>query len=156
VLPVQNKYNERRATQFICVDSSDSVGNDDKVVASSSADNSHASNLYPTEARGSVPGYADNKEITCAQCSSSTGPTYVRWGRTTCPTAATLVYNGYTAGTLQSDTGGGYNYICLHNNPDNVAFSNNANSNSATIYRVEYETSTCRARCASPRAAWRR
>ena len=42
------------------------------------------------------------------------GLTYVRWGRTTCPTVrgTELVYDGLTAGSWFQHTGGGANYIC--------------------------------------------
>ena len=43
------------------------------------------------------------------------GVTYIRWGRTSCPTVNGTedVYNGITAGSYYTNTGGGSNYICM-------------------------------------------
>ena len=53
---------------------------------------------------------------------SSGGVTYVRWGRTTCPNTAELVYAGRAAGSLWSSSGGGTNYQCLTNEPQSLFF----------------------------------
>ncbi|XP_053378710.1 short-chain collagen C4-like [Mercenaria mercenaria] len=45
------------------------------------------------------------------------GSTYTRWGRTVCPTGATLVYDGYVAGGHYTHTGSGVNYLCLPKDP---------------------------------------
>ena len=68
-------YNAKR-TEHICVD-------DDAEGVTDSTANSHSAHLYPVETVGGLAPYTDNKEVTCAQCSSNTGPTYVRWGRRT-------------------------------------------------------------------------
>ncbi|XP_060592347.1 short-chain collagen C4-like [Ruditapes philippinarum] len=39
--------------------------------------------------------------------------TYTRWGRSTCPPGATTVYDGFTAGSHYSHSGGSANQICL-------------------------------------------
>ena len=104
------KYNHQRS-EYICVD------NNAEGVSGSSATKT-ASNLWPAETRGGAsPSYVNNAEVPCAQCSSSAGPTYVRWGRTTCPAAATLLYAGRAAGAERRDSGGGHNYVCLHGTP---------------------------------------
>ena len=43
------------------------------------------------------------------------GVTYISWGRTSCPTVDGTedVYNGITAGSHYTHTGGGSNYICM-------------------------------------------
>ena len=68
--------------------------------------------------------------------------TYVRWGRTVCPgTPGTeLVYTGTAAGSRYSVSGGGGNYQCLPDNPENLAFGPGT-STSSHIYGAEYETS---------------
>ena len=81
----------RFRTEFICMDSAM------EAVACAGCDANKGA-LYPTETEDSLQGYTDGMEVTCAQCSSSAGPTYVRWGRSTCPAAATLVYAGRAAG----------------------------------------------------------
>ena len=49
----------------------------------------------------------------------SGGVTYIRWGRTSCPTVDGTedIYNGITAGSHNSHTGGGSNHICIVKDP---------------------------------------
>ena len=49
---------------------------------------------------------------------SSGGVTYVRWGRTTCPNTAELVYAGTVGNSHRSTNGGGSNYQCLTKEPE--------------------------------------
>ena len=67
------------------------------------------------------------------------GATYVRWGRTSCPTelGTQLLYAGRAAGQLFSQKGGGANLLCLPDNPDYLSDSNPTNGN-ARLYGVEY------------------
>ena len=71
---------------------------------------------------------------------STGGVTYIRWGRTTCPnTSGTeLVYKGWAAGSLWSHSGGGSNYQCITEEPQNFAFGPST-SDSSYIYGAEYE-----------------
>ena len=48
------------------------------------------------------------------------GSTYVRWGRTICPstTGAEVIYSGRAAGPSFRDTGGGANMLCLPDDPN--------------------------------------
>ena len=70
----------------------------------------------------------------------SGGVTYVRWGRTTCPdTQGTeLVYRGTVAGSLWSSSGGGSNYQCITENPENFDFGPGTVV-ASQIYGTEYE-----------------
>ena len=46
----------------------------------------------------------------------SGGATYIRWGKSSCPgnvTGTEMVYSGIAAGSHQSVTGGGANYLCM-------------------------------------------
>ena len=55
------------------------------------------------------------------------GATYVRWGRTTCPTGneTELLYVGRAAGSRYTQKGGGANLLCLPlNNPEYLPASN--------------------------------
>ncbi|CAI8046151.1 Short-chain collagen C4 (Fragment), partial [Geodia barretti] len=72
---------------------------------------------------------------------SSGGVTYIRWGRTTCPntTGTELVYKGWAAGSYFSHTGGGSNYQCVTEEPQNLAFGPGT-VNSSYMYGVEYRT----------------
>jgi hypothetical protein len=64
--------------------------------------------------------------------------TYVRWGRTACPTGANLVYTGYAAGSHYMHSGSGGGTLCLHNTPEWLSYDD-ANQNGALIYGSEYE-----------------
>ena len=48
------------------------------------------------------------------------GATYVRWGRTSCPTGngTELLYSGRAAGPHTNQKGGGSNLLCLPDNPE--------------------------------------
>ena len=67
------------------------------------------------------------------------GATYVRWGRTTCPTGngTELLYFGRAAGSYTS--GGGADLLCLPDNPE--YFSVNSSSSRSTILSgVEFKS----------------
>ena len=71
----------------------------------------------------------------------SGGATYIRWGRTSCPsiTGTRLVYNGRAAKSYYTHKGGGGNYQCLPNNPEYGGYRAGVQAQSF-IYGVEYET----------------
>lgn len=68
---------------------------------------------------------------------TSCGENYIRWGRSTCPSTATLVYDGLATGSWWSATGGGANYLCLPHQPqyDNYAPGRRGNK----LHGAEYE-----------------
>ena len=70
----------------------------------------------------------------------SGGVTYVRWGRTTCPntTGTELVYTGRAAGSLFSHSGGGSNYQCIVEDPENFDFGPGT-VDASYMYGSEYE-----------------
>ena len=70
----------------------------------------------------------------------SGGVTYIRWGRTICPdTEGTeLVYTGRAAGSHYSHSGGGGNYQCVTEEPENFDFGPGTVDHSY-IYGAEYE-----------------
>jgi len=88
------------------------------------------------------PYYAQGYELTCVQCgSTSSGSVYTRWGRSDCPSGASLVYAGLMGGSNYNSGTGGSNYLCLSNDPqyqNPTALSQNPGT---SIYRTEYETS---------------
>ncbi|XP_071840098.1 uncharacterized protein [Apostichopus japonicus] len=45
------------------------------------------------------------------------GATYIRWGRTTCPTNDRKIYSGVTASSHYAHKGSGSNFLCLPMNP---------------------------------------
>ena len=70
----------------------------------------------------------------------SGGVTYVRWGRTTCPNTegTEVVYTGRAAGSHYTHKGGGGNYQCVTEEPENFDFGPGTADHSL-IYGAEYE-----------------
>ena len=48
----------------------------------------------------------------------SGGATYIRWGKSSCPTSSEEVYSGIAAGSHYSHSGGGTNYLCMPKVPE--------------------------------------
>ena len=71
---------------------------------------------------------------------ASGGTTYIRWGRTTCPSAAgtNLVYHGITAGSWYGNKGGGANYLCMPHNPQYGQYQPGVQGHSP-IFGTEYQ-----------------
>ena len=67
---------------------------------------------------------------------------YTRWGRTTCSntSGAELLYAGRTAGSWYSQSGGGANYLCLPEQPENSTYTAGSQGGRALLYGAEYET----------------
>lgn len=42
---------------------------------------------------------------------------FVRWGSLKCPIGAEMLYSGFMANEHRSHTGGGFNYLCMHPDP---------------------------------------
>ena len=77
---------------------------------------------------------------------ASSGVTYTRWGRTSCPndTEAQLVYSGRAGGTNYNVRGGSSEIICLPDDPDYLPGSIDLTSSPANQYKsvvqgAEYE-----------------
>ena len=70
---------------------------------------------------------------------NSGGVTYVRWGRTTCPnvTGTELVYRGRAAGSYYNKHGGGGNYQCVTEEPENFDFGPGT-VEASLLYGTEY------------------
>ncbi|XP_068683190.1 collagen alpha-1(VII) chain-like [Montipora foliosa] len=69
---------------------------------------------------------------------AKSGVKYVRWGRTTCPTGAQIIYKGIIGGEHYTHSGGGSNYLCLPHNPKYDKY-NDGNQVAGYIYGTEYE-----------------
>ena len=67
------------------------------------------------------------------------GATYIRWGRTTCPSTqdTQLVYSGRAGGTHWAHNGGAANYLCLPDDPDYLQYQAGTQGRSY-IAGVEY------------------
>ncbi|XP_044170208.1 short-chain collagen C4-like [Acropora millepora] len=68
------------------------------------------------------------------------GVNYVRWGRTSCPNGAQIVYRGMIGGEHYSNYGGGSNYLCLHRVPKYDKYQN-GHQMAGYVYGTEYEVS---------------
>ncbi|XP_014780687.1 short-chain collagen C4 [Octopus bimaculoides] len=66
------------------------------------------------------------------------GSLYTRWGRTTCPPDADLIYDGVVGGQFSDQTGGGSNLLCLPNDPTWANYTTDVEV-AAQIYGCEYE-----------------
>ncbi|CAG2205315.1 unnamed protein product [Mytilus edulis] len=64
------------------------------------------------------------------------GVTYVRWGKKTCPENSDIVYTGQVGGNYYTNKGGGSNWLCLPNDPENGKVSSNSNDG---LYGAEYQ-----------------
>ena len=79
------------------------------------------------------------KEITDE--TKSSGTTYVRWGRTTCPgDGSDIVYSGYAGGSLYKHTGAAVSMLCLPMDPDWAQYSDESEYDSGFVYGSEYES----------------
>ena len=74
-----------------------------------------------------------------AGCLGSSGNTFIRWGRTTCPTNTELIYEGYAAGAHYTQNG--KNPICLTKTPTWAEY-NDGNNDQSTIWGAEYEVNS--------------
>ena len=77
-----------------------------------------------------------SRKTECSDNKLDGGAVYVRWGRKDCPEGANIVYSGQAGGNHYKNKGGGSNYLCLPNDPDNgkpFSFANDV------LYGVEYE-----------------
>ncbi|VDI73846.1 Hypothetical predicted protein, partial [Mytilus galloprovincialis] len=89
------------------------------------------------------------------------GVTYVRWGKKTCPEKSDIVYTGQVGGNYYTNKGGGSNWLCLPNDPENgkaysysndglygpeyqIHSSNNPSGFPASLYDKEVPCSVCR------------
>ena len=103
--------------------------------------------IYPTETEcGNIPcpPYRQEREVVCSVCSSPvanlTGSVYTRWGRTSCPSGAQLLYQGYAARGHLSHSGSGANNLCLIDQPTFRSYSD-SDQNGALLYGIAYESS---------------
>ncbi|CAG2218568.1 unnamed protein product [Mytilus edulis] len=66
---------------------------------------------------------------------SNSGVTYVHWGKKRCPKDAEIVYRGQVGGNNYLTKGGGVNYLCLPNDPENGRHQSSSNDQ---VYGTEY------------------
>lgn len=80
---------------------------------------------------GPGEGYIDNLEVPCLKCTVNTNKhakTFTRFGHRTCPDMTKLIYSGWTAGPVESQSGHGTARLCMPNGPQYTGAENrNAN-----------------------------
>ena len=133
---IMSSYSKHTKTEWICVDWQRAY-----YTASDKSDNQHYSMLYSaeTEAGAMDDDYGQDREISCAVCSSAL-PVYTRWGSQTCPEdSSTKLYAGSMANALYTHPGGGYNYLCMHPKPEWPEGVNAGSQEGAHLYGVEYK-----------------
>jgi len=69
------------------------------------------------------------------------GVKYIRWGRTTCPNGAEIVYKGLIGGEKYSHPGGGANYLCLPHDPKYDKYKDGYQG-TGYMYGAEYQVSS--------------
>jgi hypothetical protein len=84
-----------------------------------------------------IRGVNADGTVVCESSAGASGVTFVRWGRSDCPTGTSLVYSGFAAGGNYQH-GGGVNALCLTDTPTWDNFSD-GNQNGNLIYGTEYE-----------------
>lgn len=101
-------------------------------------DNQETANTKRWELKQSIDKL---KQAVDQNAAKRTGSTYVRWGRTTCPNGADIVYTGYAGGSWYDHPGAAVSMLCLPKNPDWAAYTDGAQSYSGFLYGVEFEPS---------------
>ena len=86
------------------------------------------------------PGLPGPQEQRGAQGPPTGGTTYIRWGRTTCPSGngTELLYSGRAGGTHYEHSGGAANYLCMPDDPDHLQYQSGVQGKSY-VAGVEYD-----------------
>ena len=79
------------------------------------------------------------EDIDPSQGPPTGGTTYIRWGRTTCPSdnGTELLYSGRAGGTHHHYSGGAANYLCMPDDPDHLQYQSGVQGHSF-VAGVEY------------------
>ena len=133
---IMASHHEQKKTEFICVDweraahTLSGINNGDDVLWT---------RLYSTEVHTGAleDAYELDKELSCAVCSSAL-PVYTMWGAMKCPGESTKLYDGSMAASYRMHTGGGYNFLCMHPEPEWPEGVNTGKQLGALLYGVEY------------------
>jgi len=71
--------------------------------------------------------------------SSDAGVSYIRWGRTVCPTGASRLYKGFLGSAHYAVGGNGANYLCAHEAPKFAKTVAGVQAWTAMLYGAEME-----------------
>ncbi len=82
--------------------------------------------------------YVIDKPHVADSYSSTTKVIYTHWGRIDCPSHATVLYEGFVAGTMYKDESGTSSLLCLPNKPEYV--QSEAVGAYSSLYSTEYQT----------------
>ena len=70
----------------------------------------------------------------------TSGTTYVRWGRTTCPgNGSEVIYSGYAGGSHKNHTGAAVSMLCLPTDPDWELYKDTEEDWGGLVFGTEYE-----------------
>merc|ERR1711998_98547 len=75
---------------------------------------------------------------------ASGGAVYTKWGSNKCSKSSFKLYGGFIAGSYYSHNGGGANYICMHENPQQPKEYSTGNQQGNLLYGTEYENTGAR------------
>ena len=90
-----------------------------------------------TDKPAKAPAVADNKQCNCPP----SVVTYIRWGNSTCPYGADVIYSGVAAGSWWDHTGAAVDPLCLPPDPQYLQYQSEYQGY-ARLYGAEYETYT--------------
>lgn len=74
--------------------------------------------------------------------SADAGVSFVRWGRTECPTGTHVLYKGYITGPHYNSGGNGMNFLCTHEQPQFVRSQAGNQPYRSYLWGVELEYDT--------------
>ena len=100
-----------------------------KSIMSPNIRNTRQTTDKPTKA----PVVADNKQCNCPP----SVVTYIRWGNSTCPYGADIIYSGVVAGSSYSHEGAAADPLCLPPDPKYILYK--AGYQHVALYGAEYE-----------------
>ena len=80
----------------------------------------------------------DIEEMRATKKHNTPATTYIRWGRTRCPSNSNVVYSGYAGGSLFKDQGAAASMVCLPKDPDWKRHDNRL-QNGGLMYGAEYD-----------------
>ena len=87
-----------------------------------------------TDKPAKAPIVADNKQCKCPP----SVVTYIRWGNSTCPYGADVIYSGVVAGSWWDHTGAAVDPLCLPLDPQYLQHQSGYQGH-ARLYGAEYE-----------------
>ncbi|XP_071786073.1 uncharacterized protein [Asterias amurensis] len=90
------------------------------------------------------PGDIGLPDTSMRTSAAAGGPTYIRWGRTTCPEheGTEFVYQGFGSGAYSGHKGGTSDFLCIPAIPDWADTFNDAANSQSYLFGMEYEVAS--------------